>query len=475
MAKADYRHPQYDACREQWRTMREVIDGTDAVKASGERYLPMPQPILSTDTSDQIDAKNARYAAYKLRAVFVNFTTRTHDSLNGALHRKPAEVELPQEVEYLSESADGSGSSLEQVSVICTGELLTTGRVAILTDYPPAAEGLSAEQTAAMQATLAIYPAESLINWRTDTINGRKQLTLAVLAEIVPSPVDEFSADSAVRYRVLRLIDGVYTVTIYDDSGNVAEELRIPMDGSGRPWSFIPLEIAGAYSNESAPDVPPLYDLACLNVGHYRNSADFEESAFIVGQPSLFIGSDMSAEEFTRANPSGIILGSRSGHFLGKGGTAVMLQAQDNNVVRQAMLDKEQQAIAIGAKLVNAAAQNETAEAARIRASGEVSVLTMLAQNLSSAMTKAIKSASLFMGGSGEGVKFDLSTEFFADTLTAQDVAAMMGLVDSGDISQADLRDRLRRASWINRTDEEIDAAITEQAALRGTGEKDGV
>lgn len=473
MAKPDYTHPQYLQRAQQWRTMRDVIDGSDAVKQAGTRYLPMPGAILPSDTAEQIAAKQARYADYKLRAAFVNFTTRTHDALNGAMHRQPAEIELPDRIAYMLDNADGAGSTLGHLATQATSELLIAGRAALLADYPQAPEGATAEQTAGLAATVTVWPAESLINWREDVIAGRRVLTLAVLAELVPDTTDEFGHDTDKRYRVLQLIDGAYAVTIYDEQGGIIAGPDFPRDGQGATFPEIPLAILGAYSNNAYPDVPPLYDLAALNLGHYRNSADFEESAFVVGQPSLFIGSDLSAQEFLDANPTGINLGSRSGHFLGKGGTAIMLQAQPNSMAREAMKDKEAQAVAIGAKLVGTSGQNETAEAARIRAAGEVSLLSLLAQNASAGIARALGWADRYMGGDGSGVSFELSREFFPDTLTAQDITAMMGLAESGDISQADLRDKLRRAGWLRRTDAEIDAAIIAQAALNGPGEDD--
>ena len=31
-----------------------------------------------------------------------------------------------------------------------------------------------------------------------------------------------------------------------------------------------------------------MYDLAVLNIAHYRNSADYEESCFVTGQPTVW-------------------------------------------------------------------------------------------------------------------------------------------------------------------------------------------
>lgn len=476
MAKPDYQSPDYLRRARQWRVMRDAIEGVDAIKDRGVAYLPYPQPVLPSDSPDVAAEKEARYADYKARANFVNATTRTHDGLNGAIHRLPPTIALTSRIEYLEESTDGGGLPLAGMAKAITGELLAVGRVGLLADYPQAPEGATADITAGLQATIATYPAEAIINWRETIMAGRKLLTLVVLLEADFREDSDFGGEYKAQYRVLRLEDGVYTQALYDSTGDLIEGPFAPRDGQGRTFDQIPFTFAGAYNNAAATDVPPLYDLAQLNIGHYRNSADFEEACFIAGQPTLFLSSEMTSDEFTRANPSGVRIGSRSGHFLGKGGNAVMLQANETNMARQAMQDKEQQMLMIGAKLVRDAGGTETAEAARIRASGEVSVLSTLVSNASAAVRQCLAWCDRFMGGNGEGIEFAINDEFFADTVTGQDIASMMGLVDAGHISQADLRSKLRKAGWVapGRSDEEIDADIINAMSLTNGGGETG-
>ena len=84
-----------------------------------------------------------------------------------------------------------------------------------------------------------------------------------------------------------------------------------------------------------------------VNIAHYRNSADFEESCFLTGQPTLFITHSLSMEQWTEYNPGGIKLGSRAGHVLGDTGSATLLQADANSLVGDAMIKKESQMVAI--------------------------------------------------------------------------------------------------------------------------------
>ena len=88
-----------------------------------------------------------------------------------------------------------------------------------------------------------------------------------------------------------------------------------PRQSGGAPWKEIPFIIPGSVNNDPCVDPVTLYDLADVNLAHYRNSADFELNLHIHGSGTLFITSSMSAEEFKSVNPNGLLMGSQVGHF----------------------------------------------------------------------------------------------------------------------------------------------------------------
>ncbi|MBU4749389.1 DUF4055 domain-containing protein, partial [Salmonella enterica subsp. enterica serovar Typhimurium] len=188
----------------------------------------------------------------------------------------------------------------------------------------------------------------------------------------------------------------------------------------------IPFTFIGASNNDATVDDAPLLPLAELNIGHFRNSADNEESSFVVGQPTLFIatGANFSLQQFQEANPKGIKFGSRCGHNLGEGGSAQLIQAEANNLAKQNMLDKETQAIQIGAQLISPTRQI-TAESARIQRGADTSVMATIARNVSMAYTDALKWVAAMMGlREGIEIEFKLNMDFFLQPMTAQDRAA---------------------------------------------------
>ena len=73
----------------------------------------------------------------------------------------------------------------------------------------------------------------------------------------------------------------------------------------------IPFTFVGAQNNDPSIDESPLYDIAMINLGHYRNSADYEESVFWCGQAQPWIsGLDEQWRDWMEKN--GVYVGSRA-------------------------------------------------------------------------------------------------------------------------------------------------------------------
>jgi hypothetical protein len=452
-----------------WRLVKRCVKGAREVRKYDE-YLPKPDP---TDNSPE---NLERYKQLKKRAMFLNVTGRTRAGLLGAVFRKTAELTLPTEVEYLQENASGDGTSLEQLSKKAVGECLDTGRGGFLVDYPKveAASGVSSMADAAKQkALIHFYDAESIIDWDEQVIDGVKRLVYVNLAECV-SVFDaaQLSRDTEKQNRVLLLIDGRYVQRLYKESDPNPTD-SMPTDKDGQPFDHIPFSFFGSENNDADIDKSPLEDLADVNILHYGNSATVEEAGFISSQPTLFLTTDITPDEFIRLNPNGMRVGSRRGYNLGKSGSATLVQAKETQLSLELMRDKQEQMIMIGARIVLKAGGNETAEAARLRYSSDNSILSTVAGNVSEALKRAILDAERFMIGepNEKDTVFWLNQEFFDETMTAQDILARVQLWQLGVTAKKDLRTSLRQSGAIeaDRTDDDIDADIEAAAPVVGS------
>jgi hypothetical protein len=320
-----------------------------------------------------------------------------------------------------------------------------------LVDYPQADDGLSAEEVALLdlKASIIPYTCEQIINWKIDVIRGRRMITMIVIAENYLNAEDEFDHSKETQYRVLRLSETGYSQQIYREDLPFTNEF-FPRKGDGTLWQEIPIMFVGSKNNDSTIDDAPLADIAEINIAHFRNSADYEESCFIVGQPSLFITTSMSNEQFKSMNPQGIKLGSRTGHVLGETGSASLLQADPNQLVMEAMKAKEQQMVAIGARIITDRADRETAEAARIRFASENSVLGDVVGNLSEGIRKCIEWVGEFMNADTSDAYFEINREFYDKTVDPQMIMSMVTLLDRDIIGEQDIFDRLKGAGLVD-------------------------
>jgi hypothetical protein len=469
-------HKDYIANKNKWQLVRDAVSGSDAIKnsrsdgqssatgglhnASGTRYLPAPNP-----DDNSLENQN-RYTAYKARASFINFTGHTKDGFMGMIARKDSVIELDPSVDYALENADGAGTGLEGVAQATINELLITGRCGLLSEFPESGGGTLAA-TGDLQACIKTYPAESIKNWRTAIVNGRTVLTMVVLAEDVEKVApDGFDVEHVTYHRVLFMDEGVYKQQLYDEN----DEIIIFEDGvdiiprkhDGSTWSEIPFVFAGSENNDVKPDKAPLYDIAEINIAHYRNSADFEESSFLVGQPTPVI-SGLTQAWVKDVLESGVQLGSRSAVLLPEGASADLLQADSNSMPERGMELKEAQMIKIGAKIITDSGGIETAEAAKIRFAGQNSKLGLVVRNAEKALLRSLGWQSEFMGGTGES-ELDINKQFYEATVNPQLLVANMQLMDRAVIAKTDMRSQLRKAGLLDedRTDEDIDLEVGE-------------
>lgn len=453
-------HPEYGQYVERWRRNRAACAGQDEVKACSVLFLP------DDGANDATREARARYARYLLRATWFPCAGYTKQGLLGMVFRKPPEVELPSQLEYIKENADGGGLSLTQVAKIAVEETLEVGRVGILTEYPESEAGLSAEEVAArmLQARLTIYRAEAIDNWKYEMIGGVLKLTMVKLCEVEEVKKDEFLSSYETRFRVLRLRDGVYTQAVYDDKEiDVVPEFA-PRQANGQVWDHIPFHFVGAENNRPDVDRAVLSGIVDLNTSHYQLTADSMKNLHIHSGGTMILATDMSKEQWDAYNPNGVTVGADQGLHVGAQGSATLLQLAPASAVEEKLKRIEEQMLAVGAHLITERGDNETAEAARIDAGTKSSALLCASDNVSEALEAALEDAALFMGGNPEQVIFKLNREFYPRNVSAQDIMAAIQLQDRGIIAKADTRTMLRGTPYLesDRTDDELDAEAEE-------------
>lgn len=441
-----------------WDLVRDCLIGQKAVKDKGLGYLPMP------NADDQSPENKTRYVGYKERAVFYNVTRRTIDGLVGQVFSRDPLVAIEDEsMKGMIADVDGCGVSLDQHAKKSLGTILSYGRCGLLVDYPVTngPTSLAEQEAGYIRPTIGFYGTYSIINWRTAARGAKQVLTLVVLNEQALTNDDGFEVSVKNRWRVLKLITGVdaaglpldrYVVQTWqqdEDSKDgpfyVMENEWMPLDAEGKPLSEIPFYPIGVLNNDINPDEPPLYDLAVLNIAHYRNSADYEDACYMLGQPTPYFAG--LTQNWVEKVWKGVIrIGSRAVIAMPAGGTAGLLQVTPNTMPFEAMKHKEAQMTALGAKLIEQNNVQQTLGESQLDESSESSVLSTSAKNVSDAYQAALRFAAKLIGISPDAVTYSLNTDFPASRLTPNERNQLMLEWQAGAITRTEMRAGMRKA-----------------------------
>lgn len=464
-----HQHPEYTAYLNKWERCEIVAEGQDAVHAAGTLFLPQ-----------LADQSPAEYDAYKNRTPFYNATWRTIVGLQGMLFRKPPQVTVPPSVEPLLEDVTMDGTPMHIFALQLAEEALKVGRVGVFTDFPSVDVNSATRADAlamGLRPMLKCYDAKAIINWKTRYVKNATVLSMVVLKEMKMVAEDEFSDACVEQYRVLDLIDmprgpegvvmptyRVRTIEIEQDGGKEVEvttSLSFPMI-EGEFLDYIPFQFIGVDDVNWCIDEPPLIDLVDMNLSHYRTAADYEHGCHFTGLPTpvvtgytpekegekFNIGS-MTAWVFPRPDAKAFFL-----EFTGEGLNSLKLNLES----------KEQRMALLGARMLEVSRGNgvESANTAAIHRGGEQSMLSSVAQAISIAVTKVLKTFSKFAGADDKDVKFELNRDFFPVPMDALTLTAIIAGWQNGAYSYETMFENLQKGEIVklDKTADDEQAAV---------------
>ena len=437
------------------------------------RYLPMP------NMQDQSLQNQQRYLAYVTRAIFYNVTRRTVDGMTGQIFLRDPVLEIPNELDLIKADADGSGATLLQTQERVVRHCLCYGRAGIHVDYPSMTDDLgNVLPTTKKDLTdgnvrpiITVYNPWDIINWRTVRRGSKRILSMVVLRETLYEEGDDAFAISPYEvYKVLRLDDsGRHVVEVYredDSSGFRIEQQYTVLGADGKPLDTIPFMFVGSQDNEFAPNIPPIYDLASLNLAHYRNSADYQDSCYLVGQPTPW-ASGVSQDWVRNVWKGSMPIGSRATIALPVGGQCGLMQAAPNSLVSESMKHIEEQMVALGAKLVQRMRTTRaTATEVIVETTSESSTLANIANNVGMAFEWALNIAAQFVGVTNAKTKCTLNTDYDLTQMSPEAILEVIKVWQSGAITFSEMREKLRSADLATLDDAEALTTIQKEQSV---------
>lgn len=259
--RPDTRNSAYNRMWPAWQLVSDCYGGTRAIRAKSKKYLP------------QFPAeKDHQYQARLMRSVFYNAFARTVEGLAGLAFRKPPRLgeDVPQELVGMLERADDAGQNW----VVALKQALTSairdGHTLLFVDYPVLPQKTeTAADARGRKPYLIHYEAAQLLNWRWSTGNGQKVLDRVTIQECVTgaNPENEFEDIEKVRFRV-----------IYPDGWELFElgenNSLVTIDGGETTIGVIPIVPIYGKRIGDFESLPPLEDLAHLNLLHYQTQSD---------------------------------------------------------------------------------------------------------------------------------------------------------------------------------------------------------
>ncbi|TGU44647.1 DUF4055 domain-containing protein [Mesorhizobium sp. M2D.F.Ca.ET.145.01.1.1] len=274
----------YEAMLPAWTLISDIVAGAAAVRAKGELYLPKYE-----DETRQEYERRKKSAPW--RPEFVDVLRSLASKPFGkdvALDEKTS-----QRIKDLAEDIDARGNSLTAFARSAFREGIADGLHGILVDFP----SMSSVMTLADEKASGVRPywlhvcADDIIALYTDIIDGVEKVTHVRIKECVIVR-DGFGEREVNRVRVL-FLDALnkpqWQLWEQQNATNTVEKPKYVMIGEG-PITLDAIPLVLFWTGERKGEhfvIPPLLDLADMQIELYRAQSRLDEILTFAGSPML--------------------------------------------------------------------------------------------------------------------------------------------------------------------------------------------
>lgn len=422
----DALHPKYKEWSPSWLRCRHSFDGPKAIKSPENRaiYLPLLEEQMGVEYTDYVE-----------RAQWFPATERTTKGLSGAVLRTDTQVVVPSSMEDHLADITLTGVDFHGYANQVLPEQILMGRCGGLVEMPE----VESEQ---QRPYWTFWVAENIVNWATARIFGQQKLVMVVLREDRWESKGDFDWELEPFYRVLALVPiGGLGELRYRQSIWV----RRRAEGGKEEWVLdreiwpmragvlldeIPFVFFGATTTEPKVQKPPMLDLCEINIGLYRNSADYEGALTAIRPLWELAG-----------YPTGtsVALGPRRAMASEKpaGDLRVAIhQGADPKGLREAMKEKRTDLATAGGRLLESQPRvTETLGAVKIRHHGDEATLRTVSGTMGDGLELMLRHHATWMGANPDEVEVRPNQDFINVKLGPQEIQAISGMLQNGEIS----------------------------------------
>ena len=417
-----------------WLLIEQLLGGTRKIRAGHRKFLPQ----FPREADDSYDVRLSK-------AVLSPFYKRLELLLAGMLTRKPVRLtDVSDQVTEQLFDVDLEGNDLQTWLFATARVALRYGHVGVLVDAPRAGEN-------GRPYWITISPRE-LLGWRTEVTDGKQRLTMLRIAETVTVPDGKYGEKDVQRVRVLT--PGAYEIHEKDEKG----DYKVVDEGT-TSLSEIPFAVAYANRTGVMESMPPLDDIAELNLQHYQVSSDLSNILSVSAIPLLAIyGFPQSAEEISAGPSEAISLPeTASAGYIEPSGNSFDAQFKQLEQIENKINGLGLAAV-LGAKLVG-----ESAEAKRIDRSQGDSTMMVIAQQMQDLIDNCLRFHAEYLQEPVAGSS-QVNRDFMGQRLEPQEIQALLQLYTAGTITQDTLLNELANGDVLSEDfdiEQEVEATQT--------------
>ncbi|TFW15956.1 DUF4055 domain-containing protein [Duganella callida] len=445
MSKVNDKSSAVAAMEGDWAKIDALVGGTKAMRAAGTDFLPK----FPAESQEAYDFRKKTSTLY-------NATGRTIENMAA----KPfAEATTVRDIEEPGktwlENIDLCGNNVTVFAHKLLQAGLAYGLTHILVDMPTTVDKdgkalyptKAAEQSAGVRPYLVHITPKQILGWRsTRGADGQESLAMLRFMESVEENNGEFGTKTIAQIRVLTPTTwATYRKVEKPTSGQAAEEWSLDKSG---PVSLGKVPLVTFYTKRTGfmTAVPPLLDMADLNIKHWQSSSDQDSILHTARVPVLAI-SGVQDDDKIEIGPKAFLrlpIGAEA-KYIEHSGAAI-------EAGRLSLKDLEDQMRAMGAELLVESQVATTATQNNIEDGEAKSQLKLMVEGEEDALDNAITLMHEWVGLEFKG-KTDIFKDFSSDAILAAAapfVLSLVQLVNNRLMSKEDAFNEMRRYGIIN-------------------------
>lgn len=412
-----------------WELIADLLGGTRAMRAAGERWLPR-------EPKESLEAYRIRLS----RTVLFNGLGRAIQTLSGKPFAKPVTLAdgADPRLRALCHDLDLGGRDLTTFARDVLRAALTDGVTHILVDYPEAAalgETLHDERVRGARPYFVHIPARDLIGWQVDRAGRLERVRIR---ETVSEREGTWGEAAVPQIRVLE--PGLWSVWRRPRGREDAPWRR--MAGGRTTLEHIPLVSIYAGRTGFLIARPPLIDLAWLNLAHWQSSSDQRHILHVARVPILFARNLKVGEDGVEIGPNRLIQGDGDGadlRYVEHSGAAIAAGRQD-------LADLEDRMAVMGLDLLVGRSGGVTATERAIDAARSDSALTGLVREVEDGLSRAFALAADWMDlDPAAAGRVTVDPDLGIDPQEAQEVDLLLKARLAGEIDRPTFLAEIRR------------------------------